>query len=106
VVTADGFPGVVLGSELAARIGARVGDKVGLVSMVGAPAAALGFAPKVRTFQVVALFTSGLYTYDSSFGFTALESAQDFFGFGSSVTGLEIKLKDMFQAIPVAEQLL
>ena len=105
VRTRDGFPGIVLGSELAARLGARVGDKVGLVSMVGAPSAALGFAPKVRTFQVVGLFTSGLYTYDSSFGFTALESAQDFFGFGEGVTGLEVKIRDMFQAVRVADQL-
>jgi len=105
-VTADGAPGIVLGSELAARIGARVGDKVGLVSMVGAPTAAMGFTPKIRSFRVVALFTSGLYTYDSSFGFTALESAQDFFGFGDAVTGLEVKIKDMFAAVRVADEIL
>jgi len=104
--TAEGFPGIVLGSELAARLGAKVGDRVGLVSMVGAPNAALGFAPKVRTFQVVGIFTSGLYTYDSSFGFVALESAQDFFGFGDAVTGLEIRIKDMFDAIRVADAIL
>jgi lipoprotein-releasing system permease protein len=105
-VTPQGGPGIVLGSELAARLGARIGDKVGLVSMVGSPSMALGFAPKIRTFVVVALFTSGLYTYDSSFGFTALESAQDFFGFGQAVTGLEIRIRDMFQAVRVAEEIL
>jgi len=106
LVTVQGGPGIVLGSELAARLGARIGDKVGLVSMVGSPGMALGFAPRIRTFVVVALFTSGLYTYDSSFGFTAIESAQDFFGFGSNVTGLEIKIRDMFQAVRVADELL
>ncbi len=104
-VTESGAPGIVLGSELAARLGARVGDKVGLVSMVGAPSMALGFAPRIRTFVVVAFFTSGLYTYDSSFGFTAIESAQDFFGFGDAVTGLEIKIRDMFAAVRVADEL-
>ena len=105
MVTPQGGPGIVLGSELAARLGARLGDKVGLVSMVGSPSMALGFAPKIRTFVVVGMFTSGLYTYDSSFGFTALEAAQDFFGFGTSVTGLEIRIRDMFQAVRVADEI-
>ncbi len=103
--TADGAPGIVLGSELASRLGARVGDRVTLVSLAGSPQSALGFAPKLRAFRVVGIFTSGLYTYDSSLGFTALESAQDFFGFGAGVTGLEVRLKDMFAAPRVAEEL-
>jgi lipoprotein-releasing system permease protein len=103
--TADGAPGIVLGSELAARLGARVGDKVTLVSLAGSQQSALGFAPKLRAFRVVGIFTSGLYTYDSSLGFTALPSAQDFFGFGSAVTGLEVRLKDMFAAPRVADEL-
>ncbi|MEO5617545.1 MAG: FtsX-like permease family protein [Candidatus Eisenbacteria bacterium] len=106
LVTPQGGPGIVLGSELAARLGARLGDKVGLVSMVGSPSMALGFAPRIRTFVVVGMFTSGLYTYDSSFGFTALESAQDFFGFGDGVTGLEIRIRDMFAAVRVSEEIL
>jgi lipoprotein-releasing system permease protein len=104
--TEGGVPGIVLGSELAARVGARVGDQVMLVSLTGAPTSALGFAPKLRAFRVVGMFTSGLYTYDSSFGFTAIESAQDFFGFGDGVTGLEVRLRDMFAAPQVAEDLI
>jgi lipoprotein-releasing system permease protein len=77
-----------------------------LVSLTGAPTSALGFAPKLRAFRVVGMFTSGLYTYDSSFGFTAIESAQDFFGFGDGVTGLEVRLRDMFAAPQVAEDLI
>jgi lipoprotein-releasing system permease protein len=104
--TASGHPGIVLGSDLAARLGARPGDLLVLGSLSGAPRSSLGFAPRLRTFQLVSVFTSGLYTYDSSLGFVALASAQDFFGMGDTVTGIEVRLADMFAAPAMAETLL
>jgi lipoprotein-releasing system permease protein len=104
--TEGGLPGIVLGSELAARIGARVGDPVLLASLTGAEHSALGFAPKLRKFRVVSLFTSGLYTYDSSFGFTSIPAAQEFFELGRAVTGIEIRLADMFAAPAAADDIL
>jgi lipoprotein-releasing system permease protein len=105
VRVADGIPGIVLGTELAARLGARVGDDVLLASLAGAERSALGFAPKLRKFRVVGLFSSGLYTYDSSFGFTSVRAAQDFFELGQAVTGIEIRLADMFAAPAIADQI-
>ena len=101
-----GPPGLVLGSELAGRIAASIGDTVLLASLAGAERATLGYAPKLRRFRVVGIFTSGLYTYDSSFGFTSIPASQSFFGLGSAVTGIEIKLEDMFDAPRAAAQLL
>ena len=102
----SGHPGIVLGSDLAARLGARPGDTLVLGSLSGAARSALGFAPRLRTFELVSVFTSGLYTYDSSLGFVALGSAQDFFGMGDAVTGIEVRLTDMFAAPAMAETLL
>jgi lipoprotein-releasing system permease protein len=99
-------PGIVLGTELAGRIGARPGDDVLLASLAGAERSALGFAPRLRKFRVVGLFSSGLYTYDSSFGFTAIAASQDFFQLGRAVTGIEIRLADMFDAPRVSERIL
>lgn len=104
--SAGGLPGIVLGSELAARVAAAVGDTVVLASLAGAERSALGYSPKLRPFRVVGIFTSGLYTYDSSFGFTGLAAARDFFQLGDAVTGIEIKLADMFAAPRVAGELL
>ncbi|HTK30564.1 MAG TPA: FtsX-like permease family protein [Candidatus Saccharimonadaceae bacterium] len=101
-----GHPGIVLGSELAARLGARAGDEVVLGSLSGASMSALGFAPRLRTFDVVGVFSSGLYTYDSSLGFTAIPAAQEFFGMGDVVTGIEVKLADMMSAPRAAERML
>jgi lipoprotein-releasing system permease protein len=98
-------PGLVLGSELAARLGAGVGDTVVLASLA-ADRSALGYAPKLRRFRLVGLFSSGLYTYDSSFGFTSIAAAQDFFDLGEGITGIEVRLADMFDAPRAAARLL
>ncbi len=104
-VTLSGEPGIVLGSELAAKLGARVGGRVLLATLQGDANSAFGYAPKLRPFRVVGLFTSGLYTYDSSFGFTSVGASQRFFELGERVTGVEIKLEDMFAAPREAERL-
>jgi lipoprotein-releasing system permease protein len=104
-VTLSGDPGIVLGSELAAKLAARVGDRVLLATLQGDHTSALGYAPKLRPFRLVGLFTSGLYTYDSSFGFTAVGASQRFFELGNRVTGVEIRLDDMFAAPEQAERL-
>ncbi len=105
-VTAEGMPGIVLGSELAARLGARLGQPVALVTLSGAPQSAFGYAPRIKQFRLVGIFTSGLYTYDSSFGFTSIGASQEFFQLGNAVTGIEIKLADMFEAPRIAGELL
>ncbi len=105
-ITADGIPGIVLGAELARHLDAQVGDTVLLASLTGARQSALGWTPKLRAFRVVGLFTSGLYTYDSSFGFIAIPAAQEFFGLGAGVTGLEVRLRDMFEAPQASARLM
>ena len=105
-VTPTGEPGLVLGSDLAARLGVRVGDKVLLATLRSDPRSAFGYAPKLRSFRLVGIFTSGLYTYDSAFGFTAIAASQSFFDLGASVTGVEAKLADMFDAPAAAVRLL
>ena len=61
-------------NERAVRLGAFVGDTVNVVSPVG-PISAMGMVPKIRTFAVVGLFHSGMYEYDSSLAYMALEEA-------------------------------
>jgi lipoprotein-releasing system permease protein len=101
----SGLPGIVLGVELADRIRAAPGDTVVLASLSGAQRAALGYVPKLRPFVVAATFKSGLYTYDSSFGFLAIPAAQEFFGLGAAVTGIEVRIADMFDAPAMAGRL-
>ena len=103
--TAEGEPGIVLGSELAAKLGATIGDRVLLATLQGDATSAFGYSPKLRPFRIVGLFTSGLYTYDSSFGFTSVGASQRFFQLGDRVTGVEVKLDDPFEAKAVGRHL-
>ena len=94
-------PGIILGRELAIRLGAFVGDTVTVVSPVG-PISAMGMVPKIRTFAVAGIFQSGMYEYDSSLAYIDLSEAQKFFNMGGTVTGIEIKVTDVFRASEIA----
>ena len=94
-------PGIILGKELALRLGVFVDDRVNIVSPVG-PISAIGMTPKIRPFQVVGLFESGMYEYDSSLAYISLTEAQKFFSLGKTVTGVEVKVENVFEADQVA----
>lgn len=97
-------PGIVLGRELALRLGLTVGDSVNVVSPVGSATSlsTVLMTPKIRTFKVVAIFQSGMYEYDSSLAYLSLTEAQRFFNMGPAVTGIEVKVDDIFQAAEIA----
>ena len=97
-------PGIILGKELAMRLGAFVGDTINVVSPVG-QVSAVAIVPKIRTFTVVAIFGSGMYEYDSSLAYIAMGEAQKFFNMADTVTGIEVKVDDIFQANDIARSL-
>jgi lipoprotein-releasing system permease protein len=92
--TLDNFdkqPGVALGSRLANELNVRVGDQVSLITPRGA-ATALGTAPRVKRYPVVAIFEIGMSEYDASILFMPLHEAQLYFNQPDSVTVLEVVL--------------
>lgn len=95
-------PGIILGKELALRLGVFMGDTVNVVSPPAGPISAIGMVPKIRTFAVVGIFQSGMYEYDSSLAYIDLGEAQKFFNMGATVTGVEIKVTDVFRAADIA----
>jgi lipoprotein-releasing system permease protein len=97
-------PGIILGKELALRLGVFTGDTLNVVSPVG-PISAMGMVPKIRTFAVVGLFHSGMYEYDSSLAYIELSEAQKFFNMGASVSGIEVKVTDVFRAGEIARDI-
>jgi len=96
--------GVVLGIELARALGATVGDKVVLVAPQGQVTPA-GIIPRLRQFTVVGIFGVDHYEYDSGLALLALEDAQKLFRFGDAVSGVRLKLKDLFRSGAVARDL-
>lgn len=94
-------PGIILGKELSMRLGAFPGDTLNVVSPVG-PVTGASMTPKIRQFVVVGIFQSGMYEYDSSLAYIELGEAQKFFNMGASVTGIEVKVTDVFRAADIA----
>jgi lipoprotein-releasing system permease protein len=91
------LPGVILGSALAKRLWVKPGAKVNLINPLGQDTP-VGRIPKSQPFEVVGIFESGMYQFDSTMCYVSLSAAQDFLELGSLVTGVELKIKDVFEA--------
>jgi lipoprotein-releasing system permease protein len=61
--------------------------------------------PKIRVFTVVAVFESGMFEYDSSLAYIGLEESQKFFNMTHAVTGIEVKVDEIFQAAEIARDI-
>lgn len=93
----DGLPAIIIGKELSKNLMARPGDILTVVSPLG-KLTPLGRIPYDRKFKVTAIFESGMYEYDSSMAYVSLKEAQDFLGFENRVTGIEVKVADVYEA--------
>ena len=96
------LPGIIIGKELSLRLGVFLGDRLNVVSPVG-PISALGMIPKVRGYRVVGVFEAGMFEYDSSLAYVSIKQAQEFFNMGDAVTGIEVKVADVFAADRIAQ---
>jgi len=96
------FPGIIIGRELSSTIGVTVGDTVNILSPSGGRTAA-GFSPQISVFEVRGIFSTGMYEYDSSFGYTTISAAQSILGFREDmVTGMEVRVHDVDRAHAVS----
>ncbi|HEY8067517.1 MAG TPA: lipoprotein-releasing ABC transporter permease subunit [Burkholderiales bacterium] len=97
--------GIVLGSELARALGVLVGDKVALIAPQGLVTPA-GVIPRLKQFTVVGVFEVGMFEYDSGLALIHLQDAQKLYQMGDAVSGLRLKLADLFTARTVARDLM
>jgi lipoprotein-releasing system permease protein len=92
-----GQPSILLGVELARTLGVVPGDAVTVISPKAA-LTAVGMVPKMRRFTVAGTVEIGMYEYDASIAYLALDVAREFADLPAGVTGLEVKLDDPFAA--------
>jgi lipoprotein-releasing system permease protein len=88
---------IVLGADLAMLLGASIGDKVVLMAPQGQFTPA-GVVPRIKQFNVVGLFQIGMYEYDAGLAFIHLDDAAKLYRMGENVSGLRLKLDDLFEA--------
>ncbi len=96
--------GLLLGRELALRIGAQVGDVVDIVT-ASSTLSPLGLLPKRKRFEVAGIFNTGLYEFDSSTALAAIDVAQRLFGVEGRASYIQVKLKDIFAAPAIGEKI-
>jgi len=102
-LTATGIlPAIVLGRELARTLGVIPGEEVTVISPKGAMTA-VGMVPKMRRFKVGGTVEVGMFEHDASLAYVALPAAQEFATLGDRVTGIEVRLRDPFEAKAVAQ---
>jgi lipoprotein-releasing system permease protein len=97
-------PPVVIGYDLADSIGASVGDTVMVTSPQG-DLTPYGLIPRYQRFQVVGIFHSGFYQYDSSFGFIRLSDAQALFGEPDLVSVISFRIDDLYHADVIGNEI-
>ena len=95
---------IILGAELAYSLGARLGDQVTMVTPQAnfSPA---GVLPRLRRFRVTGIFDVGMYEYDRGVALVHMEDAARLFQLDNAVTGIRLRLEDLFQAPRVAREL-
>lgn len=102
----EGVPpaGIVIGKEMARNLGIFLHDTITIISPVSI-STPMGAVPRMGKFMVVGIFESGFYEYDSTLAYLSLESCQKFLQMGDTVTGIDIKVNDIYKAGVIAEKI-
>ena len=92
---------VLLGVGLATLMGTGIGDQITLIAPARNSLGAL--VPISQTFKVSGIFNAGLNDYNNGLAFIHLYDAQDLFGLGNRVSGIRLKVEDLFKASVITD---
>jgi lipoprotein-releasing system permease protein len=95
---------LLIGKELARQLGVGVGDAVSVISPLGTPGPA-GMVPRIKRFVVAGVFDSGMFDYDTTLAYMALGDAQKFFDLKDEVSGLEVRVDQIYAAGGIARRI-
>jgi lipoprotein-releasing system permease protein len=96
------LPGILLGKDLAAKLGVNTGDSVSLT--MGVTLTPAGLLPRTRRLHVVGLFSLGLLEFDSTFGYLSLDVAKRLLG-KDKVDLIQLRVDDIFAAPRIARSI-
>ena len=103
-VEVQGTPPIVIGKDMAETLGADLGDSV-LVTSPQGDLTPLGLVPRYQRFQVVGVFSSGFYQYDSSYAFMRLADAQRLFAEPDLISVVSFKVDNMYKADAIGREI-
>lgn len=96
--------GIILGADLAYAIGAQIGDKVVVLAPQG-QFTPTGVVPRLKQFTLVGLFQIGMYEYDAGLALIHIDDAAKLYRMADKVSGVRLKLDDLFDAPLIATKL-
>ncbi len=96
--------GIIIGRALATNINVGLGGRVNVISPFGNVLTPFGLAPRMRSFTVAGIFEMGMYEYDSTLAYVTIPAAQQLFRLGTAVTGIEVRLDDLYRAKEVGAE--
>lgn len=96
--------GIILGAELAEHLGVIPGDKITVITPQVTPTPA-GILPRLKRFTIVGIFHVGMFEYDRNLALIHLEDAKRLFSLGDAVSGLRLKLEDVFFARQIVREI-
>ena len=94
---------VILGAELATKIGVRGGDTAEIISTSGGGVSSIG--PAKRIVRVAGLFRSGLFEYDSTWIYVSLETIAAFTGDAHAASMVSVQVADIYNVKQTAAQI-
>ena len=97
----DGLDGILLGSDLAAKLGVSLGDTVSVLTSQGTPSP-FGWLPRTRRLRVAGTFSLGLFEFDSAYGLVSLDVAERLVD-RKDVELIQLRVGDMWEAPKIAE---
>jgi lipoprotein-releasing system permease protein len=100
----DATPGLMVGKELAKHLNLLLGDRVNVISPMGS-ITPLGMMPRMKPFKVTGIFNTGMFEYDSTLAYISLDQAQRFFDLGDTVTGIQLKVADVYHTDELARSI-
>ena len=100
----DGGFQIILGRDLASYLGVGVGDKVTVVTPQ-VSATPVGIMPRLKRFTVSGLFAVGMADYDRNAAFIQLNDAAKLMTLGEKVSGIRLKLADLWLAPKLAREI-
>ncbi len=96
---------LILGKALAGALGVMVGDKVTVITPQATVTPA-GVLPRLKRFEVIGIFEAGMYEYDRGLALAHVADAGKLFQFPEGVvSGVRLKLRDLFQAPRLAREI-
>ena len=101
----NGEEGIILGTELATDLGVKLGETITIISSEGRLTPA-GLAPRQKVFTIVGIFKSGLYEYDSNWGYISLDAMKELISNQQPTQVIQIKITDIYQVKEIATQVL